>query len=387
MMIWLTEPLGYAFFVRGLIAAALVGAICGLIGVYIVLRKMSYIGHGLSHAVFGGAVVSYLLSWNFYLGAGTWGFLSALLINGISRKKKIGADAAIGIVTTASFALGVALISRVRRFTKNFEAALFGNILGVSPFDLWVIAGVVIGSALLIALLYKPLLFATFDSEVAPVYGVRVDRIDNLFSLILAAVVIASMQVMGVTMIAAAIVIPAISARMLTDSFHRMVAASTAIGALSGLFGMYLSFHLNISSGATIVLFGTGLFAVAFATGRLRERGYLLRRPARIAEGTAAAQALHAHRHEHGDIAHTHEHHEHLHPGKRHLHPEEAREIRLEVPKMTCDGCASSIRSALAMVAGIDDVKIDVPAKTVRITFHPPASPEAIRDAITRAGF
>ena len=132
----LTEPLSYEFFRQGLAASALVGALCGMLGVYIVLRRMSYIGHGLSHAVFGGAVVAYVASINFYLGAGTWAFISALIINAVARRRRIGADAAIGIVTTASFAIGVALISKTRSFTRNFEAALFGNILGVTVIDL-----------------------------------------------------------------------------------------------------------------------------------------------------------------------------------------------------------------------------------------------------------
>ena len=135
MIDFFTEPLHYEFFRNGLIAATLVGALCGLMGVYIVLRRMSYIGHGLSHAVFGGAVVSYIIGVNFYLGAGLWGFVSAVLINATARRRKIGADAAIGIITTASFALGVALISKQRSFTRNFEAALFGNILGVTTHD------------------------------------------------------------------------------------------------------------------------------------------------------------------------------------------------------------------------------------------------------------
>ncbi|MBI5198363.1 MAG: metal ABC transporter permease, partial [Nitrospirae bacterium] len=122
-------PLQYQFFVHGLYAALMVGALCGLLGVYITLRGMSYIGHGLSHAAFGGAVVSYVLAINFYIGATLWGFLAAILINRITSRQKIKADAAIGVVTTASFAFGVALISRYRHFTKNFEAALFGNIL------------------------------------------------------------------------------------------------------------------------------------------------------------------------------------------------------------------------------------------------------------------
>ena len=134
-LIW-TEPFQYEFFVRGLFAATLAGALCGMLGVYIVLRRMSYIGHGLSHAVFGGAVVSYVIGINFYIGAGLWGFLSAVLINLTSRKRTIGADAAIGIITTASFALGVLLISRYRTFTRSFDAALFGSILGVTDRDL-----------------------------------------------------------------------------------------------------------------------------------------------------------------------------------------------------------------------------------------------------------
>src|SRR6478672_3593038 len=127
MIDFFTEPMHYKFFQNGLIAATLVGALCGMMGLYIVLRRMSYIGHGLSHAAFGGAVVSYILSWNFYLGAGLWAFLSAVLINATARRRKIGADAAIGIITTASFALGVAIISKTRSFQRNFEAALFGN--------------------------------------------------------------------------------------------------------------------------------------------------------------------------------------------------------------------------------------------------------------------
>ena len=126
------EPLTFEFFRRALLASFLVGALCGVVGVYIVLRRMSYIGHGLSHAVFGGAVISYLLQVNFYLGAGLWGVASALLINEVAQRRKIGADAAIGIVTTAGFAVGVAGISHQRRFTRNFEAALFGNVLGIT---------------------------------------------------------------------------------------------------------------------------------------------------------------------------------------------------------------------------------------------------------------
>ena len=124
----------------------MVGAMCGALGVYIVLQGMSYIGHGLAHAVFGGAVVAFMARWNFYLGAGIWGVLSALWINSLSRRPEIKADAAIGIITTASFALGVALISRARSYTPSVEAMLFGNILGVDRTDLLVVAAVLVAS-------------------------------------------------------------------------------------------------------------------------------------------------------------------------------------------------------------------------------------------------
>jgi ABC-type Mn2+/Zn2+ transport system permease subunit len=260
----LLEPLTYVFFRRALLASFFVGALCGLVGVYVVLRRMSYIGHGLSHAVFGGAVISYLMQVNFYLGAGLWGVASALLINEVAQRRKLGADAAIGIVTTASFAVGVAGISHQRRFTRNFEAALFGNVLGITPADLWMIAGVAMVAIVGILILYKPLLFTTFDQEVAEVYGIPTHWVNAAFALILAAVILVSMQVMGVTLIAAALVIPVSAARLLTQRFDRLLWLASLIGAGVNVLGMYASYYLDLASGASIVLIGTAIFLVAW---------------------------------------------------------------------------------------------------------------------------
>jgi manganese/iron transport system permease protein len=262
-MTFITEPLAFEFFRQGLLASLLVGALCGMLGVYIVLRRMSYIGHGLSHSVFGGAVVGYIASINFYVAAGLWGFLSALAINATARRRRIGADAAIGIVTTASFAIGVALISKTRSFTRNFESALFGNILGVTTTDLIIVAAVTLGVATFILLFYKRLLFMTFDPEVAPIYGINVGLVDSLFALAMAATIVASINVVGVTLIAATLVIPSTTARLLTDSFGRMIVYSTIIGTTAGGLGMYVSYWLDISSGATIVLLEAAVFLVA----------------------------------------------------------------------------------------------------------------------------
>jgi len=266
------EPLAFEFFRQGVIASLLVGALCGMLGVYIVLRRMSYIGHGLSHSVFGGAVIAYVASLNFYVGAGLWGFFSALLINAAARRRRIGADAAIGIITTASFAIGVALISKTRSFTRNFEAALFGNILGVTTLDLVVVGVVTIGVAAFILLFYKRLLFMTFDPEVAAIQGVEVGLTDSLFALAMAATIVASINVVGVTLIAATLVIPSTTARLLTDSFGRMLVLSTVMGALAGLVGMYLSYWLDVSSGATIVLLEAAVFLAVFVATTVSRR-------------------------------------------------------------------------------------------------------------------
>jgi ABC-type Mn2+/Zn2+ transport system permease subunit len=268
----LFEPFQFEFFRNGFVAAILVGGLCGMIGVYVVLRGMSYIGHGLSHAVFGGAVLSYVMDWNFYIGAGLWGFGAALLINQTTRRYRIGADAAIGIITTASFAIGVALISRVRKFTTNFEAALFGNVLGVTASDVAIIALVAAMTVAAIFFFYKELLFVTFDRDVARAYGVKVEWVDTLLSFILAAAIIASMQTLGVTLIAAALVIPPIIARLLTDSFSRMMLVSVAFGILSAGLGMYLSFLIDVASGAAIVLVAATFFIAALIVNHARRR-------------------------------------------------------------------------------------------------------------------
>jgi ABC-type Mn2+/Zn2+ transport system permease subunit len=283
MLLSLTAPFDYEFFRHGLLAATLVGSLCGLVGTFVVLRRMSYIGHGMSHAVFGGAVVGYVLGWNFYLVAGAWGFLSAMLINATTKRRQIGADAAIGIITTASFAFGVALISRAHSFTRNFDAALFGNLLGVTAQDLLVIGGATAATVVAIFFAYKQLLFLTFDPEVAGIYGVPADWFDALFGLILAGAIIVSINIMGVTLIAAALVIPPVIARLLTDSFAKMLVLATVIGALTGFAGIYVSYYVDVASGATIVLFAAGCFVLTLLYIAFRARY-------RVSQGTLTAR-------------------------------------------------------------------------------------------------
>jgi manganese/iron transport system permease protein/iron/zinc/copper transport system permease protein len=260
----LLEPYQFAFFRHGVIVATVAGALCGLIGVYVVLRGMSYIGHGLSHAIFGGAAASAVLGFNFFAGAGLWGLASALMIGRVTRRRIIGSDAAIGVITTASFALGLALIGVFGTVHQSIDATLFGSILGISTAEVWVVIGVAAASALIVFFGYRSLLFTTFDPEVADVSGVSTARSDALLMLMLAASILATMQILGVILVAATLVIPAVIARLLTSSFSRMLWMSTMIGAVSGFVGMNLSYHLDVSSGAAIVLVSSALFLVVF---------------------------------------------------------------------------------------------------------------------------
>ena len=269
----LTAPYEFEFFRNGVIVATLAGALCGLIGCYVVLRNMSYIGHGLSHAIFGGYAAAGLIGVNLFLGAGVWGVVTALAIGGIVRRRPIGSDAAIGVVTTASFALGIALVQRYGSPDRDAYALLFGSVLGVETSDVVLVAGVTAAAVLFVLFGYRPLLFTTFDEEVASATGVRTSLVDVMLMIVLAATVLATMAVMGVTLIAATLVVPAVVARMVTDSFSRMLVIATTVGAVSGFVGMNLSYHHDLPSGSTIVLVGTAFFLAAYVGGgRLRAR-------------------------------------------------------------------------------------------------------------------
>lgn len=267
----LLAPLEYAFFQKGLLVAALSGALLGFLGVYIVLRGMSYIGHGLSHSIFGGFAAVQLFAAQFYaIGAALWGIASALAINGVTRRTRIGADAAIGVITTASFALGVALFAKFGSSGPAFENALFGSILGISTAQILGLAAVSLLAVVFVIVRYRALLFTTFDPEVAAVSGVNVPRLEALFMIVLSLSILATLTVIGVTLVAAMLVIPAVVARMLTDSFSRMIGLSTAIGTASGIVGMYASYFAGVPSGTMIVLVSAALFCIVLVATRGR---------------------------------------------------------------------------------------------------------------------
>jgi manganese/iron transport system permease protein/iron/zinc/copper transport system permease protein len=272
MIAGIMDPYRFDFFTNGILVATIAGALCGLLGVFVVLRGMSYIGHGLSHSVFGGAAASAVMGVNYFVGAGIWGVTSGIIIGRIARRRLIGADAAIGVVTTASFAIGLALLNRYGQAKKSIEAVLFGSVLGVETADIFAVSIVAILTAGLVFGLYRHLLFATFDPEVAQVSGVRVSWVEALLMGMLSLTILVTMRVIGTLLISALLVIPASVARMLTNSFSRMLWISPLVGATSAFIGMNLSYHLDTSASATIILVGTLMFIVVYAVSGLRGR-------------------------------------------------------------------------------------------------------------------
>jgi ABC-type Mn2+/Zn2+ transport system permease subunit len=258
------DPFRYGFFERGLAVATVTGALCGLVGVFVVLRSMSYIGHGLSHAVFGGAAVSAVMGTSYFLGAGLWGLLAALLIGKVSSRGTVGADAAIGVVTTASFAIGLAIQSRSGSVSRTLDAVLFGNILGVFTRDLVAALVVALAVAAFVVGYRRELTFLTFDREVAAISGIAIGRLDAALMIALSATVLVSARVIGALLISAMLVLPAATVRLVTNSISTMLWASPALGAACGLVGMYVSWYADVPSGAMITLIGTALFAAAW---------------------------------------------------------------------------------------------------------------------------
>jgi ABC-type Mn2+/Zn2+ transport system permease subunit len=264
-------PFSYEFFRNGFVVAGVAGALCALVGVWVVLRGMSAIGHGLSHAVLAGFALSSLAGISAVVGAGVWGLGSALAIGRVARRTS-RTDAAIAVVTTASFAFGLVLLQRFGSSTGDAEAVLFGNVLGVGRVD--VVAGLAVAALVTAAVVvrYRALLFVAFDPEVAAVSGVRVPRIDALLMALLTVTVLASMKVLGVTLVAAAIVTPAATARLLTHRATRMAAVAVALGTVAALTGMMLSYHLDVAPGPVIVLVDAAAFAAGYAWRAGRDR-------------------------------------------------------------------------------------------------------------------
>ena len=278
MVSWLLEPLGFAFMQRGFVAAIIVGAVCAVIGCYIVLRGIAFFGDALAHAVLPGLAIGYLLGNGTQAGLFWWALITALLsslgIRALSRSSRLSEDTAIGIVFAGMFALGIALISSINNYAVDLTHFLFGNILGVSSNDLILTAGMGALVLLLVLLLYKEFQLLSFDPILAATLRLPAQALETLLFVLIAAAIVVSLQTVGVALVVAMLITPAATAYLLTKRLANMMLVAALIASFSGVVGLYLSYYLGIASGAAIVLTCTAVFIIVWAG-----QGFLARRP------------------------------------------------------------------------------------------------------------
>jgi ABC-type Mn2+/Zn2+ transport system permease subunit len=263
---------------RALVAAVLVGVVCSVIGTYVVLKKMAFIGAGISHSAFGGVALGYLVGVSPIGIAIPFCLATAMAIGWVSRKGRVSEDTAIGIAFASTMALGALFIGLKEGYNVDLFGYLFGSILAVSESDLWLILGLGVGVIAVVLLLFKELLFMSFDEEMAAVSGLPVQALYFLLLGLMALTVIVSIKIVGIILVEALLVIPAAAAFQLTRSFVRMMALSVLIGVVSGVGGLFLSYWWDLPSGATIVLTAAAIFFVCFVLSPKRRRRLVLNR-------------------------------------------------------------------------------------------------------------
>ncbi|HYO31175.1 MAG TPA: metal ABC transporter permease [Thermomicrobiales bacterium] len=260
---WLAEPLGHGFMLRATLAIAIVGVVCGVIGVFVTLRGLAFMGDALAHAIFPGVVIAFVLGGNFLVGALVAATLVSLGIGAIGQSGRLSNDTAIGVLFAGAFALGVAIISTQETFARDVTGFLFGSILGVGRDDLVLSAAIGLGVLLVMVLFRRELVTVAFDRTFAASVGMRLWAWDQLFLLLLSLSIVVSLQTVGNILVLAMLVTPAATARLLTDRLPVTLGLAALIGAFSGITGLYLSYYASFASGASVVLVATTVFAVA----------------------------------------------------------------------------------------------------------------------------
>lgn len=280
------QPLASAFFVRALVAAALVGIVCAVVGTYVVLKGIAFIGDAIAHAAFPGVVAAFILGAPYYLGAAVAAVGTSLAIGVVTRRARIRTDTAIGVLFAGTFALGVFLYSTIEGYVADLFSFLFGQLLSTSLDDL--VALVILGGLVLatVAILWKELLYSTFDPLGAAASGLRVDRLEMLFLALIALTIVISLQAIGIILVVAMLVTPAATAQLLAVRFGRMMSTAMLLAVGASVAGLYLSYWLDVASGATIVLVQTALFLMALALGP--RTGWVARRRGRPSTAPAA---------------------------------------------------------------------------------------------------
>jgi manganese/iron transport system permease protein len=257
------DPMAYGFMQRGLVAAILVGIVCAVMGAFVVLRGLAFIGDAVSHAAFPGLVIAYMLGIPLYVGGAIAAVGTALAIGAVARRGTLRFDTAVGVLFAGTFAFGILLFSTIEGYVADLFSYLLGNVLGITFVDIVQIA--ILGGfvLLVVALLRKELLYASFDPAGAAASGLPVVTLDYLLLGLVGVTIVVSIQAVGIIMVVAMLVTPAATGQLLVDRFWDLVKIAIAVSIVSAVSGLYLSFYLNVASGASIVLVETVLFGLA----------------------------------------------------------------------------------------------------------------------------
>jgi len=266
---YLIEPLALRLVQRGMLAAVVVAVLCGVLGAFVVIRGLAFLGDALGHAVFPGVVVSYLLGWNLALGGLVAGMLTTIGISLASQNRQVRESTAIGILYTVAFALGSLLLTRSSSASRGLSELLLGNVLAVRPADLLgtcIAGGLVL---LLVALLYKELVLVAFDRSLAAAQGRNVALLDAVFFGLLAVAIVSALQAVGNVLVAALLVVPAATARLLVRSLPALMLVAAVLGAACAVLGVYIAYYADIASGGAIVLCTCAVFAIVLLSKRI----------------------------------------------------------------------------------------------------------------------
>ena len=257
------EPWEFVFMQRALLAATFAALVCSVVGVFVVLRGMAFMGDAVAHSSLAGMSVAYLFGGSIFWGAFAWALPASLAITFISRRANLRLDTAIGIIFASGFAVGIILMSQVNNYTADLFGLLFGNVLGVSWGEILLIGLVAGGVLLVIAAFYKELLFTAYDATMSAASGIPVRFIQYLLPLLVGVTTVASLKAVGIVLVLALLVTPAATAALVARRLPGIMAFSVLAGLISTVAGLYLSFHADLPTGPSIVVVASGLFLAA----------------------------------------------------------------------------------------------------------------------------
>ncbi len=272
----LIDPLEFPFMQRAFLAAGFAAVVCALVGTFVVLKGLAFMGDAVAHSSLAGMSVAYFLGGNIFWGALGWAVPASLLITFISRKANLRLDASIGIIFASGFALGIILMSRVTGYAADLFGLLFGNVLGISWAEVALIGGIAAAVSLVIAAFYKELLFTSYDATMSAASGIPVRLMQYLLPVLVGVTTVASLKAVGIVLVLALLVTPSATAMLLARRMPSIMAYSVAVGLLATVLGLYLSFYADLPSGPSIVLVATGLFLLALLFSPIK--GVLWRR-------------------------------------------------------------------------------------------------------------